>query len=368
MTFKGIFIEDDDTEADFAKQMSTKGELEIVHERPRPVSKYSKEIFAGQPDILVLDFRLDEVFVDAEDPAEGYKGSAMAQQIRDLAINEPDHDFPIVLVSSEEKIREQFVPDRTSHDLFDRVCPKEHVNNRRALVRQELVSLCAGYQILRSKAGGFNLLELAKLPEEEDYALDYQDLIQSMKRAAAPHLVAALFLNQLLGRSGPLIDINDACARFGISKDAASTVSGWLYDNGLGYDGLFFDGWPRFWAHRVDDACQRIFGGRATGIPSEERAKKVAEVFGKDMAPAHSPWTGKSDELIAFACSCCGDGTEMRHSVGVFEMELPSYATRRRVCWRCIHDDRYVASTPSFVIDEADQGLVEEVKKLQKPG
>lgn len=367
MTFKGIFIEDDDTEADFAKQMSSKGVLEIVHERPRPVSKYSKEIFAGRPDILVLDFRLDEVFEDAEDPAEGYKGSAMAQQIRDLAISEPDHDFPIVLVSSEEKIREQFVPDRTSHDLFDKVCPKEHVNNHRALVRKELISLCAGYQILRSKTGGFNLLELAGLPKDESYALDYQDLAQSMKRAAAPHLVAGLFLNQLLGRSGPLIEIHDACARLGVSKDNASSVSDWLCKNSINYAGLFSDGWPRFWAHRVDDACQRIFQSRATGIPSEERAKKVSEVLGEDLAPARSPWTGQTNELIAFACSCCCDGTEMRHSVGVFEMDLPSYSARRRICWRCIHDDRYLANTRSFVIDEADHSLVEEVKKLQKP-
>jgi hypothetical protein len=367
MTFKGIFVEDNDTEAVFAEQMSTRGKLELEHQRPRPVSKHSKEIFAARPDILVLDFRLD-IDLGEMDANEAYKGSAMAQQIRDLAVNEPEHDFPIVLVSSEEKIREQFVPDRTSHDLFDKVCSKEHVTNERALVRQELISLCDGYQLLRSKAGAFNLLELTDLPSDEDYALDYQDLSQPMKRAAAPHLVAALFLNQLLGRSGPLISINDACARLGISKDEGASVAVELHERGFSYSGIFSDGWPRFWVHRLDDFSREVFGGRATGIPSDERAKMISEAFGKELAPAKSPWTGKTDELIAFACSCCNDGTEMRHSVGVFEIELPSYSTRRRICWRCIHDDSYLANTPSFVIDEADEGLVEEVKKLQRPG
>jgi len=367
MTYKGIFVEDNDTEAVFAEQMSTKGKLELKHERPRPVSKHSKEIFAVRPDILVLDFRLD-IDLGEMEANEAYKGSAMAQQIRDLAVSEPEHDFPIVLVSSEEKIREQFVPDRTSHDLFDKVCSKENVTNERALVRRELISLCAGYQILRSKVGAFNLLELAGLPADDDYALDYQDLRQSMQRAAAPHLVAAIFLRQLLWRSGPLININDACARFGVNKDEAATVSDALRERGLGYSGLFSDGWPRFWAHLLDDFSREVFGGRATGIPSEERAMKASKFFGKELAPAKSPWTGKTDELIAFACSCCYDGTEMRHSVGVFEMELPSYSARRRICWRCIHDDRYLAARPPFIIDEADKSLVEEVKKLQISG
>ncbi|WP_425041488.1 hypothetical protein [Primorskyibacter sp. S187A] len=366
MTFKGVFVEDNDTEAVFAKQLSTKGILELEHERPRPVSQHSKELFATHPDILVLDFRLD-LDLGEMDASEAYKGSAMAQQIRDLAVNEPQHDFPIVLVSSEEKIREQFVPDRTSHDLFDKVSSKEHVTNQRAHVRQELVSLCAGYETLRGKVGAFDICDLTELPTDEDYALDYQDLAQAMKRASAPHLVAAVFLKQLLGRSGPLVGLFDACARLGVSKDEAPKIADMLRDDGISYGGLFSEGWLRFWSHRLDDFSRKIFGGRATGFSSEERAEKLSKACGVGFSPALSPWTGKADELIAFACSCCSEGTEMRHSVGVFEMELPSYSVRRRICWRCIHDDSYLHATPPFVIDDADASVVEEVKKLEKP-
>lgn len=366
MTFKGVFVEDNDTEAVFAKQLSTKGLLEIEHVRPRPVSQQSKEIFAEHPDILVLDFRLD-LDLGELDASEAYKGSAMAQQVRDLAVNEPQHDFPIVLVSSEEKIREQYVPDRTSHDLFDKVSSKEHVTNQRKHVRQELVSLCKGYEMLRGRVGAFDILDLTDLPADEDYALDYQDLGQAMKRASAPHLVAAVFLKQLLGRPGPLVGLDDACARLGVDQGAADKVSEILKDNGICYSGLFSDGWLRFWSHRLDEFSQKIFARRATGISSSLRAKTLSKALGVDFAPALSPWTGTGDELIAFACSRCSDGSEMRHSVGVFEMELPSYSTRRRICWRCIHDDSYLHFTPPFVIDEADVDVVEEVKKLEKP-
>lgn len=366
MTFKGVFVEDNDTEAVFAEQLSTKGVLELVHERPRPVSKHSKEIFAKHPDILALDFRLD-LDLGELDASEAYKGSAMAQQVRDLAVNEPQHDFPIVLVSSEEKIREQFVPDRTSHDLFDKVASKEHISDQRAHVRQELISLCAGYDTLRGKVGAFDILNLTDLPACEDYALDYQDLAEAMKRASAPHLVSAVFMNCLLGRSGPLIGLYDACARLGVSKEEAPKIAKSLKENGICYSGLFSDGWLRFWSHRLDGFSQTVFGGRATGFSSVDRAEKLSKKLCEDFTPALSPWTGKGDELIAFACSCCSDGTEMRHSVGLFEMDLPSYASRRRICWRCIHDDSYLHAISSIVIDDADANIVEEVKKLEKP-
>ncbi|MGZ3215093.1 hypothetical protein [Paracoccus sp. T5] len=367
MTFNGIFVEDNDTEAVYAEQMSSRGKLCLKHERPRPVSKHSKDIFAKHPDILVLDFRLDLDLGDME-PNEAYKGSAMAQQLRDLAISEPQHDFPIVLVSSEQKIREQFVPDRTSHDLFDMVCPKEEVQNNRAIVRQRLIGLCVGYKRLRESAGAFNLSELAQISDDEDYAIDFQDLRQAMARAGAPHLVSALFLNNLIGRSGPLIGIEDACARLGVDKGAAPAVSKILQERELAYNGLFSEGWTRFWAHRLDDFSRSVFGGKATGIPSGERAKRISEAFNCELPPAKSPWTGEANELIAFACACCGRGTEIRHSVGVFEMGMTTYSSRRRICWLCIHDDSYLASIPPFEIDEADAAVVEEVKKSQLPG
>lgn len=366
MTFKGAYVEDNDTEAVFAKQLSTKGVLELEHARPRPISQHSKEIFAEHPDVLVLDFRLD-LELGELDASEAYKGSAMAQHVRDLAVSEPQHDFPIVLVSSEEKIREQFAPDRTSHDLFDKVSSKEHISNQRDHVRQELVSLCIGYKKLREKVGAFDLFELTELPVDEDYALDYQDLVQAMTRASVPHVVATVFLKQLLHRSGPLTRLDDACARLGVSKEEGPKIIEVLKENGVCYTGLFSDGWQRFWSHRLDDFSQKVFGGRATGISSKVRAETLSKHLGNEFAPALSPWTGKGDELIAFACSCCADGTEMGHSVGLFEMELPSYSTRRRICWRCLHDDSYLHSTTPFVIDDADVTVVEEVKKLEKP-
>ncbi|MBS3668115.1 hypothetical protein [Vreelandella boliviensis] len=366
MIYRGIFVEDNDTEAVFAEQLSTRGILELKHERPQPVSKHSKAIFQAEPDLLVLDFRLD-LDLGEMDASEAYKGSAMAQQLRDQAIHDPSHDFPIVLVSSEEKIRDQFEPDRTSHDLFDKVYAKEEVTSHREDIRKQMISLCEGYRLLRSKVGAFNLLDLAGLNDEQDYVLDYQELQLSLSRAVAPHLLSATFLNLLIGRTGLLLDINEACARLGICRSEGDTITKVLNEYDLRYSGLFSSGWTRFWAHSLDELALNVFGSRATGIPAEERAEKLSEFLGAELKPAKSPWTGKTNELIAFSCSCCSNGTEMRHSVGVFEMGLPSFAVRRRICWRCIHDDRYLGFQPPFTIDDSDKNLVTVIKKQQIP-
>ncbi|AZV76950.1 hypothetical protein EBB79_02930 [Parasedimentitalea marina] len=366
MSFSGFFIDDNETENVYAKTMSTKGALKLAYEAPEQVSRHAKSVFARKPDLLVLDFRLDE---DSDlDPNETYKGSVLAQQVRDCSTATPEHDFPIVLVSSEDKIREQFAPDLTSHDLFDKVYSKEEVNDRRDEIRVELLSLCDGYQILRRSVGSYDLFKLTKLDAEEDYILDHQELELAIRRASAPHQIASIFLNQLIGQTGLLLDVDEACARLGVAQSERDEVEIYLDECGARYSGLFSNGWPRFWAHRLDQISGEVFGQRATGVPADQRAAKLSEVLKRELQPAKSPWTGKNDALIAFACACCSDGTELRHSVGVFETNMPSFSVRRRVCWRCIHTDRYLNSQPSFEIDASDKRLVGEVKTLQIPG
>lgn len=366
MTLSGIFIDDNDDEAVYAEQMTTRGELKIVHERPRSLTVHSNDIFSRKPDLLALDYRLDEDLGDLDDN-EAYKAGAMAQQLRDLAIDAPERDFPIILVSSEDKIRDQYEPDKTSHDLFDALYVKSEVNDDKEPVRGELISLCKGYILLKSQLGNFDLATLTGLEGDDADLLDYQELTLPISKAAAPHIVAGILLNQLIHRSGPLIDINEACARLGVDLQHADLISAFLVQKSANYRGIFCDGWLRFWSHLVGDITGEIFGKRATGFTAAERAEELSKAIGEPLEAANSTWTKRPDELIAFACACCGEGTEMRHSAGVFETNLPSFSRRRRVCWRCVHDDRYLDMRPSITMDSSDDDLVDYVKAMEFP-
>jgi len=337
MTYHGVFVDDQDDV--FAEQLSTPGKLAIEFVAVQEPTALARAIRDKQPMLVALDYRLDEA--PAGLPADQtFKGSALAQHLRDASIEAPELDFAIVLVSAEDKIRTLFQPDQTAHDLFDRVYVKDHINNQRLTVRRELLSLCAAYDCLRQKNGHYDLAELMAAESDDRPAIDIQALTLRLAKAKAPHLVVKLLLNELIDRPGPLIDLEDVCAHLGVSPNSGSKVTEVLEPHRANYRGLFGDAWPRWWSHRVEAFAQEVFATRATGLPASERTRLMNERFGLGFEAAISTWSGSADELVAIACASCRLGTEMRHSVAAFEAYLPRFAKRRRICWDCVQTDR----------------------------
>lgn len=359
MTYHGIFVDDQDNV--FAEQLSTHGRLEMEFMAVKEPAALARAIRNKQPMLAALDYRLDEAPGDLS-ADQTFKGSALAQHLRDSSIEEPDHDFALVLVSAEAKIRALFRPDQTAHDLFDRVYVKEEINAQRSKIRQELLSLCTAYDQLRQKNGRYDLAELMLAEPEDRPAIDIQALTLRLADAKAPHLVVKLLLSQLIDQPGPLVDLDDVCAYLGVSRGSGSKVAEVLQQHRVNYRGLFGDAWPRWWNHRVEAFAQEVFTTRATGLPASERTRLLTERFGAGFEVAVSPWSGSSDELIAMACASCRRGMEMRHSVAAFEAYLPRFAKRRRICWDCVQTDQYQHVKPALVIDEIDASLADEVR------
>jgi hypothetical protein len=358
VTYKGIFV--DDADLVYAETLSSTDKLVFQPEGVNEVAVLARKIASEAPIIVALDYRLDE------QPAglaadQTYKGSALAQHLRDASIEHPDQDFALVLVSAESKIKTLYRPDKTAHDLFDRVYVKEDINNQRAAIRQELLSLCKAYEKLRSVGGKYDVIDLMAGTEEDRPYVDAQELRTKLAEAAAPHVAARILFN-LIDRPGPLLTTGSACAYLGIDPEDGQIITDLMRSAGLAYEGLFGDAWPRWWAHRLESWAQDIFKRRATGLPSSDRARLLSESSGKAFSPVRSPWNGSPDELISFACASCGRGAELRHSVAAFEPSQPRYIVRRRICWDCIQTDQYEAAEPPLLIDDADKELAEQVK------
>lgn len=365
MIYHGVFV--DDEEEVFAEQLSTPGQLEIEFIPVQQATALARAIRDKQPMLVALDYRLDETAASLL-ADQTFKGSALAQHLRDASIEAPEWDFAIVLVSNEDKIRNLFKPDQTAHDLFDRVYVKDHINNQRGTVRQELLSLCAAYNHLRQKGGQYDLGELMSAEPDDRPAIDVQALTLGLTEAKAPHVVVKLILKDLIDRPGPLIDLDDVCAHLGVSKHSSEKVAEALGTYRANYRGLFGDAWPRWWSHRVETFAQEVFSTRATGLSASERARLLTERLGPGFHAAISPWSGSANELIATACASCRRGTEMRHSVAAFEAYLPRFARRRRICWDCVQTDKYLQASPALVIDEIDASLADEVRVKPRPG
>lgn len=364
MTYQGVFVDDEDTV--FAETLSTPGSLEIKLVEISEVAELARLIAAKSPALVALDYRLDEAPAGLK-PEQTFKGSALAQHLRDNSIERPETDFALVLVSAETKIRTLYRPDKTAHDLFDRVYVKEEINQRRAQIRKELISLCDAYIALRASAGTYDLGELMKAGETDRPFIDVQELRLKVVEAKVPHVIVRMVLGLLIDRPGPLIEIEDACAHLGVSIDDAAKLETLLSKAEAQYKGLFADAWPRWWNHRIEEWSQAQFGRRATGMPASDRARVLSEKYGVAFTPARSPWTNSPNELVAIACACCRRGVEMRHSVAAFEQNLPRFSTRRRICWDCVQTDKYETTEPPLVIDETDKDLAADIKVMAKP-
>ena len=125
--FKGYFVDDNSEDLTiFSELLSeidySESSLKVEGMRLIGESKLANNIVDSQPNILFLDFRLDDnLQANNMNNDQGYKGGSLAQNIREKITsgNNSIKDFPIVLVSAENNIEHLYKPDRRAHDLFD---------------------------------------------------------------------------------------------------------------------------------------------------------------------------------------------------------------------------------------------------------
>ena len=364
MRYKGFYVDDSLTDQIFARRLSTRDNegLTLSFKPVKEAADLADEIFEAHPDLVALDFRLDENLAETN-LRHAYKGSGLAQLLRDRAAVEPQWDFPIVLVSNEQKYHKYYRPDGTAHDLFDRAYFKENVSEDSTEARRELLSLCEGYEALKAIWSSGDRLSVFGLTDKERHVVNVQELRLALEDAAAPHIAARIILRDIIDRTGILLSDGEVAARLGISPNQISLVTPMLTANDIPYNGVFGAGWRRWWAHRFDDWAEEYFKRRPTSLTAAERARIISEKEGLEVEAAKSPWNDSSDEKVAFSCACCGRPTEIRHSLTAFDPRVPRFGQRKRICWDCIQADRMGNGPAALKIDEIDANFVDEVRE-----
>ncbi|EEB86197.1 hypothetical protein [Roseobacter sp. GAI101] len=367
----GFFVDDNSEERIRISRLLEQEELRIDSNFvPTEPTKLRDAILAQNPDLVALDFRLDdEDLRDEKDLKQNnYKGGALAQILREAVLETPDRDFPIILVSTEENIKQIYSIDKTSHDLFDQKYMKGRLSDKyyRLECQRQILSLAKGYKEIASKeAEGKGLFALLALEPEELEIVPLLGLATDLKNAnSVVHVISRLILRQLIERPGPLLAGRDVAARLGLSnnRDQIEHVMSFLFNEGMAYEGVYSDGWLRVWRHRLDDWANEHFHAPLSSIPGSERAAKISELIGLDLEPAISRWSSKSDELFAFACSLCANPTERRNSVALYDKYLLPYAERKRVCFDCLMRGR-LDEHPQLSVDESDLDIFADVRE-----
>jgi hypothetical protein len=361
MAFKGFFV--DDLDDIYATLLSRDGKdgLQITHLKLDEAATLAGKIFDGRPDLVALDFRLDEN-PEAIDPQKSYNGSGLAQLLRDKTSVSPEYDFPIVLISGEDKLERFYRPDGTAHDLFDRIYKKDEVAHTQDLAKDQLVSLCKGYTALKAVwDGGEERLSVLGLHGTELAIVFNQELRAAILNAGAPHIVARTLLKGVIDRPGILLSDNELAARLGVAT--IEPLIGKLFEQHINYLGIFHEGWRRWWAHRFDEWAMKVLKARPTTLTGTMRAQRLHDELQITVEPAKSTWNRSSDERFAFSCCVCDRAGEIRHSVAAFDPQTPKYSVRKRICWDCIQTGRNVGK--KIEVDEVDENLANEV--MDKP-
>lgn len=368
--FQGYFVDDNVedlttfsellTELDYGENSLTVKGLNLVGE-----SQLANIIVESNPDILFLDFRLDDnLQANNMSNDQGYKGGSLAQNIREkiTSSNKKIKDFPIVLVSAENNIENLYKPDKTAHDLFDCCYEKEYLYKREnhSKLTGKIIALINGYRALNNinqENLDFKQLFGSNLDDEIKSILDQQEIRIPLNSSAIPHVKAKFILKNILRREGILLSIHEIAARLGAKPESIGSDVLSKLDN-FKYCGVFYEGWERWWANSFDDFLVSLVGYRPFSLTAKERVEKINEKLGTSLIPAISRWTNTADEKIAFACIVCEQPTEIKNSLSVYDPSLLSFIQKKRICNSCIKSGY---ERNGIIIDDHDEKFVKNI-------
>lgn len=249
--YKYLYLDDENSSA-IASALSRSKLIDVEFRKPCSFEKQLKEIETGLPNLdgLILDWKLDSV-KNGESCVE-YRAASLAQEIRTKS-QEWGKDIPIILCSTENKLKGSYSDDLTSHDLFDQMFIKRKVDYTQ--LSKELFSLAKGYKTIaeckveRGKTARLNMLDI-KSSDPLDERI-FQRF--STEHKYPTHEYVNVILKELILKPGPLISEELLASRLGIDKGKSSDWET-LLEKELSqcrYTGVFSDSWLRWWMFKL---------------------------------------------------------------------------------------------------------------------
>jgi len=245
------------------------------------IIKLIGEDFGG----LILDLRLD----GQGDYPTAFNATALAQELRSVASMGETRIYPIVLTSTEEKIKETYNNDKSSHDLFDY---KMHKSSEKWAKRsKKLVSLANDYKIINNISFD-NTSSDSKLHELLGKELsDIKDTrivekLVGLIDQGDKHYFVNFIIKQFFHFTSPLVNRRILFARLGLCIDNQSNddiqVILDLFTNAK-YVGVFSEGWDRWWEVDINTIIQDTFKKNFSFISAEQRVSTLNEKLNLDL-------------------------------------------------------------------------------------
>lgn len=370
MPLIGIYIDDSPSAQQFATRLESE-RLKIRLTEPGELVSLADKIVEESPAVVILDYRLDELRGTRAE-AVTYRAAPVAQHMRDRTGAHPDKDFPIVLISSEEKIQQLYRPEKTAHDLFDWKFVKQDVAESKDAANV-LLGLVDGYALLREHSANLREPRLFGLSLEQLYLTEYQELQTVLEAARSPHIAARYLLNFVIRRQGILVDAPNLFARMGIKAPAGNALAAleaWCAPSR--YLGVFSSCGKRWWASLIEAQLTELLDGPPGQYGAAQRAERLGNALGHPYEPAEDRWTESANFVPVLACASCQSPTSLKHSLACLDAGLPSFVVRRRICYMCVLTDEYlnrraIEEEQELQLDASEKRIADRIRSGEMP-
>lgn len=304
MAIKYIYLDDENprTIRPFAQAIEQEHkDLEIELHAPKPYREQISLLKEARCEGIILDLRLDQrIDWEIEDGERAdYRATTLAQEIRTRATEGNFIECPLVLWSTDSRLKRSYDRDNTSQDLFDLKCVKSDFldENIAKQIALRLVSLVLGYRRIieikssnhRSKFQFYRFLGFQDDPGFIDPRI--LSRFESGEGPIPAHRYARFIIYEVLEPSGSLVDEGMLAARLGVDIQESPDFNKLKekYLRTAAYSGMFHEGWPRWWSYLLDEWWKTLEGNQAPlrTISASERVKILKKITNlKRLSPA----------------------------------------------------------------------------------
>lgn len=254
MAYKYLYIDDNSREnaLGIITGLEKNDLLKIDFENPKGTWEDERRMILSskfkQYDGLILDLNLEEMPNEAQIHSL-YKGSSLAQEIRNLSKASQIKEIPIILLSATINLEKYF--DKTNEDLFDLIISRDKLSEIFIPIRQKLVSLCEGYKLIEKYKSDFNYSDLFRHDmNSED--IRFVGEIKSVLEYPI-HTVSNFIIKNLMEQSGILISEEILATRLGIDIEKSGDWEIILSElEDCKYEGVYSIGWIRWWMNSIN--------------------------------------------------------------------------------------------------------------------
>ncbi|UQA77574.1 hypothetical protein K2F45_11565 [Sphingobacterium siyangense] len=283
MAYKFIYVDDaqHELEQGMIHALEADGDIKITFSGPRNWEDLIDFLKSELPrhDGIILDLRLDDIPFDGKNAS--YKGSTVAQELRNLTKENALPDFPILLFSGTDKLEHYL--DQTSKDLFDKIIDKTKIESEEYLnysdFRNILRWLADGYKFLSNVDRNDLLLVLAI---EDISLLDtrFVETYNSIKNKPI-HITAQFFLKEVLGRPSFLINEEILASRLGVDRSSQNWSDVLECFSDCVYKGAFAGKYNMWWMPKINRLWKERISNEINirNISANKRVSLLKEVL-----------------------------------------------------------------------------------------